>query len=61
MPDVLIFKAGSKISSKQQIYEGYETEDGRMIANVSVDKIKSVMQHFIVLNEEPLFWSFLQI
>ena len=52
----LKLKAGSKIHAKAVLYEGYRISDGLIIANVGVDKIEGVMQHFIMMHEEPLFF-----
>ena len=56
MAEVLRLKAGSKISSTQKLYEGYEVGDNHIIANVGINKIKKVMQHFIVMHDEPQFF-----
>lgn len=49
-------KAGAKISSVEPIYEGYDVGEDIITANVSIDKIEDVLQHFIVMHEEPIFF-----
>lgn len=56
MASVLKLKSGSKVASQQILYEGYEVDDYYIIANVGIDKIEAVMQHFIVMHKEPLFF-----
>ena len=56
MADKLILKAGSRISSETILYEEYQKEDNQIIANVSIDKIEDVFQHFIAIHDEPLFF-----
>lgn len=56
MTEVLKFKAGSRISSTQKLYEGYEVGENHITANVGIDKIEKVMQHFIVMHDEPQFF-----
>ena len=53
----LKLKAGAKVPFPEKLFEGYEITDTDMInANVSVDKIEEMMQHFIVMHDEPLFF-----
>ena len=53
----LKLKAGAKVPFPDKLLEGYEITDNDMInANVSVDKIEEMMQHFIVMHDEPLFF-----
>lgn len=56
MAEKLKLKAGSKISSLVPIYEGYEVRDNHITANVGINKIEGVFQHFIVMHEEPIFF-----
>lgn len=56
MAETLKLKAGCKISSETNLYEGYQKKDTHIIANVSVDKIEGVLQHFIAIHDEPLFF-----
>lgn len=47
---------GYKIYEPERLKEEYEvTDDVTLMANVDVEKIKEVFQHFIVMHEEPLF------
>lgn len=56
MAEILKLKAGSKISSKTVLYEGYQKEVNYITANVSIDKIEGILQHFIAIHEERLFF-----
>lgn len=49
-------KSRIKISSVLPVYEGYEIGENHITANVGIDKIESVFQHFIVIHEEPVFF-----
>lgn len=56
MAEKLKLKAGSKISTKVVLYEGYEKADNYITANIGIDKIEEVLMHFIAIHEEPLFF-----
>ena len=56
MREKLKLKAGSKISPVSTLYEGYEVGENHITANVGIDKIEGVLQHFIVMQEEPMFF-----
>lgn len=56
MAEILKLKAGAKVSSSEALYEGYETGENHITANVCIDKIEGVLQHFIVMNDEPMFF-----
>lgn len=56
MAEKLKLKAGSKISSETILYEGYQKESEQIIANVGIDKIEGVFQHFIAMHDDPLFF-----
>lgn len=48
---------GHFVSKPELLEEGYMlSSDVSIIANVDADKIKDVLQHFIVLHEEPMFF-----
>ena len=48
---------GHTVSKPELIEEGYMlSSDVSIIANVDADKIKDVLQHFIVMHEEPMFF-----
>ncbi len=55
MKNMLNMKIGCKITAADQLTEGYESEGYSFAANVNVDKIEAVLQHFICMHEEPLF------
>ena len=56
MPEKLKLKTGCKVGLPDRLYEGYEIGGDYIIANVGIDKIEEVMQHFIVMHDEPLFF-----
>ena len=56
MAEKLKLKAGAKISSALPIYEGYEIGENLITANVGIDKVERVFQHFIAMHEEPIFF-----
>ena len=56
MAEKLKLKAGAKVSSPTILYEGYEVGENHIFANVGVNKIESVFQHFIALHKEPMFF-----
>ena len=56
MPKQMKMKAGSKVHPSVRLYEGYEADGSGFTANVGVDKIEDIMQHFIVLHDEPIFF-----
>ena len=52
----MVFKSGCKIPFPNKINEEYMIKENGLIANVGSDKIESVMQHFIRMNDEPFFF-----
>lgn len=56
MADVLKLKAGSKVTSSQLLYEGYEVGENHITANVGIDKIEKIMRHFVAMHDEPQFF-----
>ena len=56
MADALKWKAGSRITAKTVLYEGYEVKESWIAANVSVDKIDALTRGFIAMLDEPLFF-----
>ncbi|MCM1267180.1 MAG: hypothetical protein NC302_04670 [Bacteroidales bacterium] len=54
--ETLKLKAGAKVSSSDVLYEGYEIGDNHITANVGIDKVESVFQHFIAMNKELMFF-----
>ena len=54
---MLKLSKGYKITSSEELFEGFEFSDNNTItANVGSDKIIDVVQHFICMQEEPLFF-----
>ncbi len=53
---MLNMKMGCKIAEADQLVEGYEPNGCNFIANVNVNKVESILQHFICMHEEPLFF-----
>lgn len=56
MAQKLKLKAGSSITSKAILYEGYQKDINSITANIGIDKIEGVMQHFIAMHKEPIFF-----
>lgn len=56
MAKELKLKAGSKIPAGATLYEGYEPGENHITANVGIDKIEGVLQHFIAMHKEPIFF-----
>ena len=53
---MLILRTGCKVPFPDMLAEGYTIEESRITANISADKIKSVMEHFICIHDEPIFF-----
>ncbi len=53
---VLKLRKGAKVPFNEKLYEGYERKENYIYANVDTDKIIDVLNHFIVIHEEPLFF-----
>ena len=49
-------KAGCHVPFAERLQEEYKINGDQITANVGTDKIESVMQHFIAVHEEPLFF-----
>ncbi|SCY63044.1 hypothetical protein [Butyrivibrio sp. INlla14] len=56
MADILNLKAGVRVALGTHLYEGYQKDTNYITANVGVDKIEEVLQHFIAIHDEPLFF-----
>ena len=54
---MLVLRTGSKVPFPEKLSEEYMVTENRIIANVSADKIKDVMEHFILMHEEPFFFT----
>lgn len=53
---MLKLRKGCKVPFPEKLSDGYQYIDAGIIANVSADKIKSVLEHFIGLHDEPIFF-----
>lgn len=53
---MLKLRKGCKVPFPKQLTEGYEYKEPYFTANVNADKIKMLMEHFIVLHNEPIFF-----
>lgn len=53
---MLEFRAGCQVPFPEQLREEYMIVDDQIVANVSASKIKSVMEHFICMHNEPVFF-----
>lgn len=52
---MLKLKEGYHVPFPEKLSEGYEMEENSIVANVGVDKLEEVIQHFIAIKDEPLF------
>lgn len=53
---MLKLKDGCKIPFPEKLHESYMIEGNMITANIDINHIESVMQHFIVMHEEPIFF-----
>ena len=53
---MLVLRTGCKVPFPERLFEEYMLMENQIIANISADKIKAVMEHFICIHEEPLFF-----
>lgn len=53
---MLKLRKGCKVPFPEKLSDGYQYIDAGIIANVSADKIKSVLEHFIGIHDEPIFF-----
>ena len=53
---MLVLRAGCKVPFPEKLFEEYMLMENQIIANISADKIKAVMEHFICIQEAPLFF-----
>ncbi len=53
---MLKMKSGCFVPDPDRLEEGYTVSNGHIIANVGTDHIESMMQHFIMMHQEPLFF-----
>ena len=53
---MLKLKEGYHVPFPEKLSEGYEMEENSIVANVGVDKLEEVIQHFIAIKDEPIFF-----
>ena len=53
---MLVLRTGCEVPFPEKLSEEYMLTDSQIIANISADKIKEVMEHFICIHEEPVFF-----
>lgn len=53
---MLKLRRGCKVPFPEKLSEGYEYKDHYFTANVNADKIKMLLEHFIVLHNEHIFF-----
>lgn len=53
---MLKLRQGSRVPFPEKLFECYTVSENRWIANVGCDKLLSVMEHFIDLHDEPVFF-----
>ena len=53
---MLVLRAGCRVPFPEKLFEEYMLMENQVIANISADKIRTVMEHFICIHEEPLFF-----
>jgi len=49
-------KSGCSVPFPKLLEEGYMVQENQIVANIGIEKIDSVMQHFIAMHKEPLFF-----
>lgn len=53
---MLNMKKGCTVPFPEMLREGYQTEGNCIRANVGADKIRSVLEHFLAMRTEPVFF-----
>ena len=53
---MLKLKEGYSVPFPKKLYESYEQGENTIIANVGIDKLEDVVQHFIAIQNEPMFF-----
>lgn len=53
---MLKLRKGCTVPLNEKLFEGYERKEKYIYANVDSNKIIDVLNHFIVMHEEPLFF-----
>lgn len=54
--NVLKLKQGCSVPSPESLFEGYEVQNNRILANIDAEKVKDVMSDFVRMHNEPLFF-----
>ncbi len=53
---MLKLRKGSKVALAEQLSEGYSYKEPYFTANVNEDKIEMLLEHFIAIHDEPIFF-----
>ena len=53
---MFVLRTGCKVPFPERLSEGFMVNGSQLDANISADKIKSVMEHFICIHDEPIFF-----
>lgn len=53
---MLVLRKGCKVPFPEKLCEGYMLLNNKIIANISADKVRTVMEHFIGIHDEPIFF-----
>ena len=53
---MLKLRKGCKVPLPEKLSEGYKYIESGIVANVDADKIRSVLEHFVVIHDEPIFF-----
>ena len=53
---MIVLRKGSVVPFPNLLEEAYEQQKYNIVANISADKIKMIMEDFIKIQEEPLFF-----
>lgn len=53
---MLKLRKGCKVPFPEKLSEGYEYIDSGIIANINADKLQSVLEDFIAIHNEPVFF-----
>ena len=53
---MLKIRKGFKVPYPERLSEGYKNTENGFIANVDADKTMSVLEHFIAIHDEPMFF-----
>ncbi len=53
---MLVLRTGCNVPFPEKLSEEYMLTDHKIIANISAKKIRTVMEHFICIHNEPVFF-----